>query len=281
MKNLLLIDGHNLLFQMFYGMPSRIVNKSGKAIHGVMGFVGALLKIIKMTNATHILVVFDGEHGNERAEILPDYKANRIDYSEIPDEENPFAQLEDIYAALDFMRINHIEATEFEADDVIANYVYAYKGDAQIFISSFDSDFFQLIDDTVLVMRYRGKSTVVCDTSYMQSTYGIKPTQYVDFKSLTGDSADNIKGAERIGRKTAAMLVNQFGDLEGIISSAGKISKPSIKESVLRNKDRLRTNYQLIKLHNNPIQIISMDGLTYTHPDITTHEVLRGIKLFP
>jgi len=145
MRNLLIVDGHALLFQMFFGMPSRIVNKEGKAIHGVMGFVGALIKKIKMVNATHVFVVFDGEHENERTELLPDYKANRIDYSTIPENENPFSQLENIYEALNFMQIKHEEATKFEADDVIASYVYRYDNDAQIFISSFDSDFFQLI----------------------------------------------------------------------------------------------------------------------------------------
>jgi len=279
MGNLLIVDGHNLLFQMFFGMPSRIINEDGKAIHGVMGFVGAFLKIIKITKATHIIVVFDGEHENERVELLSEYKANRIDYSNIPDIENPFSQLEDIYDALDFMRIKHIEVTEFEADDIIADYVYKYRGDMQIFISSFDSDFFQLVGNTVSTLRYRGKNTVICDTEYIQNKYGILPEQYVDFKSLTGDSADNIKGAEKIGLKTAAALVKQFGDLQGIISNADKIVKPSIRESVLRNKERLQTNYKLIKLDNKSIPIFDLEDLIYTPADITTHGVLRGIKL--
>jgi len=279
MKNLLIVDGHNLLFQMFFGMPSRIINEDGKAIHGVMGFVGALIRIIKMTKATHIIVVFDGEHENERSELSPDYKANRIDYSAISDDENPFSQLGYIYKALDFMKIKHIEATEFEADDVIASYVYKYKNDMQIFISSFDSDFFQLIDDTVSTLRYRGKNTVICDTEYIQSKYSILPEQYVDFKSLTGDNADNIKGAKKIGNKTAAVLVNQFGNLQGVISNADKITKPSIRESVLRNKDRLQMNYKLIKLESKQIPIFDLDDLIYTHTNVSTHEVLRGIKL--
>ena len=101
MNKLLLVDGSNLLFQMFFGMPARILNRSGKAIHGTIGFVGALLKIIRMTNPTHIAVLFDGEHENERKTLNGDYKANRIDYSEVPEAENPFSQLPDIYAALD------------------------------------------------------------------------------------------------------------------------------------------------------------------------------------
>lgn len=93
----LIVDGHNLLFQMFYGMPSRIVNQNGKPIQGIMGFVGNLIKILKLTNPQYTLVLFDGEHKNKRTDILPEYKANRIDYSLVPDEENPFLQLPHIY----------------------------------------------------------------------------------------------------------------------------------------------------------------------------------------
>ena len=81
MNRLLIIDGSNLLFQMFFGMPARIVNEQGKAIQGTLGFVGALLKIIRRTEPTHIVVLFDGEHENERSTLDSDYKANRVDYA--------------------------------------------------------------------------------------------------------------------------------------------------------------------------------------------------------
>ena len=90
-SKLLIVDGSNLLFQMFFGMPSRIINKDGKAIQGTLGFVGALLKIIRMTAPTHAAVLFDGERENERKELDEDYKANREDYSLVSEEENPFS----------------------------------------------------------------------------------------------------------------------------------------------------------------------------------------------
>ncbi|WZL77362.1 hypothetical protein QBE55_07145 [Eubacteriales bacterium mix99] len=105
MQKLLVVDGSNLLFQMFFGMPPRIVNKDGKAIQGTLGFIGALIKIIKMISPTYPVVLFDGEHENDRVDLLDDYKANRIDYSTVPDDDNPFSQLDDIYAALDFIGI--------------------------------------------------------------------------------------------------------------------------------------------------------------------------------
>ena len=157
MKRLLLVDGSNLLFQMFYGMPGRIVNNDGKAIQGTLGFVGALLKIIRMTQPTHAAVLFDGEHENQRTVMDADYKANRPDYSQMPEEETPFSQLPDVYRALDFLSIAHAETTDCETDDWMAAYALRCPDDLEIIISSFDSDFFQLITDRVSVLRYRGE----------------------------------------------------------------------------------------------------------------------------
>lgn len=109
MNRLLIVDGSNLLFQMFFGMPARIVNNQGKAIQGTLGFIGALLKIIRKVESTHTVVIFDGEHGNSRSLLDPDYKADRVDYSEAPEGETPFSQLKDVYAALDYIGIKHTE----------------------------------------------------------------------------------------------------------------------------------------------------------------------------
>ena len=97
MDKLLIIDGTNLLFQMFYGMPSRIINKDGKAIQGTLGFIGATIKIMKMAAPTHLVILFDGEHPNARTELLAEYKANRPDYSLVAEEDNPFSQIDDVY----------------------------------------------------------------------------------------------------------------------------------------------------------------------------------------
>jgi len=279
MKKLLIVDGLNLLFQMFFGMPSRIVNKQGKVIHATIGFVGALNKIIKLTNPTHIVVVFDGEHENSRTELLPEYKANRIDYSQIPDNENPFLQFKDICSALDFMGIRHFEEQKLEADDVIASYAITHGKDMQVVICSFDSDFFQLINENVSVLRYRGEKTIICDSAYVQKKFGILPSQYADFKSLTGDNSDNIEGAKKIGIKTAAALVNQFGSLQNVISNVDNIPMPSIRQSIASSSNRLENNYKIIKLSNNAALRFDMDVLSYNGNHFTTNEVLKGITL--
>lgn len=279
MNRLLIVDGSNFLFQMFFGMPARIVNKQGKAIHGTLGFVGGLLKIIRRTEPTHIVVLFDGEHENDRAQINADYKANRVDYSRIPEEENPFSQLPDVYAALDCLNIKHAETSICETDDWVAGYALTYGKEMEIVISSFDSDFFQLITDKVSVLRYRGNSTVICTPDYIRDKFHIEPGQYADFKSLTGDVSDNIKGADKVGPKTAAYLLNRFDSLENILVNAESIDKPSIKDSIRRNSARLKSNYKIIKLSNAVPLPFNLYDIMYKDMDITTNEVLKRIGL--
>lgn len=279
MNRLLLVDGHNLLFQMFYGMPARILGRDGRPIQGTLGFVGALLKILRRTEPTHAVVLFDGEHENARAQLDAQYKANRIDYTQVAEAENPFFQLADVYAALDFMRIRHTEIEEFETDDVIASYAFAYRGAAQIVIASFDSDFFQLIGDSVRVLRYRGEKTALCDRSYVRSRFGVQPEQYADFKALVGDSADNIRGADKIGPKTAAKLLTDFGSLDRILVCAEKISKPSVRDSVLRNGERLRVNQRLIRLDGGAPLPFPLEALKFTDDGWTTNGILKEIGL--
>ena len=279
MKRLLLIDGSNLLFQMFYGMPSRIVNDRGKAIHGTLGFVGALLKIIRKVNPDYLFVIFDGEHENSRTDVDLNYKAQRTDYSKMPEEENPFSQIYDVYAALDFMGVKHFETTDCESDDLIAGYALEFVKNAEIIISSLDSDFFQLISDKISVLRYRGEKTVICTPEYIKEKFNIVPEQYAAFKALVGDKSDNIKGAEKIGLKTTATLLNEFGSLEEIILGAESIKKPSVRDSVIKNTDKLRANYKIIKLGGYVSRPYALDELEYSYNSITTNEVLVNIGL--
>lgn len=279
MEKLMIVDGSNLLFQMFYGMPARIINGQGKAIQGTLGFVGALLKIIRMIQPTHAVVLFDGEYVSARSELDPDYKGNRLDYSQMPEEDTPFSQLPDICAALDFLGIHRCETTICEVDDWIAGYVETYGETAEIVIVSQDSDFFQLIRNRVSVLRYRGEKSVLCDARYIQEKLGIEPAQYAAYKSLTGDTADNIRGVDKVGPKTAAALMRQFGDLDTLLEQAETIQKPSIRCSVLASKERIRKNYSLICLAGGEPLPFALEELVYRYDGITTTEVLKAIGL--
>lgn len=280
MDKLLIVDGSNLLFQMFYGMPARIVNAHGRAIQGTLGFIGALLKIIRMVQPTHVLVAFDGECNNGRTALDENYKANRPDYSEMPEEDTPFSQLPDIYAALDELGICHKETENCEADDWISAYAVQWGKSMDVVIVSQDSDFFQLITERVSVLRYRGKHTVICDPAYIQEKLGIRPDRYASFKALTGDTADNIRGADKIGPKTAAELMNTFGNLQTMIEQADCIRKPSIRQSVIQNATRIRKNYDLICLSGEAALPFTLGQLRWEDSGRTTTQVLEkcGIK---
>lgn len=276
---LLLVDGSNLLFQMFYGMPARILNEAGKPIQGTLGFVGALLKIIRMVNPTHVAVLFDGEHENPRAALDENYKANRPDYSAVPEEETPFSQLPDVYTALDCLGIVHRETEDCEADDWMAGYALNWGKTMPVMLASQDSDLFQLITENVRILRYRGEKTVVCDEGYIRQKFGITPGQYADFKALVGDSSDNIRGIHGIGPKTASMLLNQFGSLEGILQNPQQISKPSLRVAIEAGADRVRLNRQLITLSGAAALPFELAQMAFADRGMTTTQVLQQTGL--
>ena len=164
-------------------------------------------------------------------------------------------------------------------DDWVSSYANIYGNDNEIVVSSFDSDFFQLISNNISILRYRGDKSVICTPEYLQEKFGIEPCQYADFKSLTGDKADNIIGAEKVGTKTASALLQEFGTLDNIIRKADLIKKQSIRETIIKNSERLLRNFELIKLDGKNDVPFELDEMLFTYSGITTTEVLRGIGL--
>jgi len=279
MEKLLLVDGSNLLFQMFYGMPARIVSRDGKAIQGTLGFVGALLKILRRVQPDYVAVIFDGEYTSYRMELDDNYKANRMDYSKIQEEETPFSQLPDIFRGLKQLEISYWETTACEADDILAGYALTYGKRMDIVIVSQDSDLFQLVGEHVRIFRYRGEKSVLCDDAYIREKYGIEPKQYAAFKSLTGDPSDNIRGVDKIGPKTASALLKQFGSLDRLLVEYDSITKPSIRASIQQNAERIQKNYQLICLTGHEKLPFLLNSLRYRDKGFTTTQVLQQIGL--
>jgi DNA polymerase-1 len=175
------------------------------------------------------------------------------------------------------MGIKHKETVDCESDDWIASYALKYGEENQVVIASFDSDFFQLVTHNVSVLRYRGECTKIWTPADVMEKFGVAPSKYADFKSLTGDASDNIKGAQKVGPKTAADLLSEFGSLENVISSADAIKKPSVRESVVSSKERLKINYRLIKLNSNIPIPFEISSLKYTPINSATTSVLKAI----
>ncbi len=282
MEKLLIVDGHNLLFQMFYGIPAKILGKDNKPIHAIIGFLGALLKIIKNVEPSNIIVIFDGEKGSDRVEINPEYKANRIDYSKVEEIDNPFSQLGDIMRTLEYMNIRYHETTDgFEADDVIASYVKVYKEKMKIFIISNDTDFLQLVEKNVSLYVYRGKKTVIYDEEKVFERYGIKSSLFADYKALIGDNSDNLKGVPKVGPIIATKLINQYGGICNIIENLSNIQLPSIKATLNENINRIENNFELIGLNRNaPLPYLIDETIYhYNNEKYATMKILKDMDL--
>lgn len=283
MEKLLIIDGSNLLFQMFYGMPRKIYNSKGETIHATIGFIGALFKVIRWVEPKYITVIFDSDSNLERKELDEDYKANRdIDWSTLPNDEVPFFEIKKIQKVLDKANIFNIEAKNMEADDLISSITYQFQENYKIVISSFDSDFFQLINKNVEVLRYRGKNSKIIDEDAFIAKYDFPPKKYVNYKSLVGDSADNIKGLEKIGHKRASDLVKGFNNYDDVLANIDSVNPKSIRKSLVELEDRYRLNIELISLDNNKSSKFNLDDLKYNQEYLkgSSNNLLKEVGIF-
>lgn len=249
MESLLIIDGNNLMFQMYYGFPCAINSKKGKPIHGTIGFISYLLSEIRMVEATRVAVVFDEDSSEERREILPQYKANRIDYSSLPS--SPFTQEDDIVKCLRYLEIEPIYSKKCEADDIIATLALKYGKDNRVTISSFDSDFFQLISNNTSILRPRGKSSKIIDISSFKEAFGFSPQYWALYKAIMGDKSDNIKGVEGFGKKRSALVVKAIEEDKSPLFYLKEREKKKIEE----NEDLVKRNISLIQLVEKDLDI--------------------------
>ena len=232
MEKIVVVDGHNLLFRMYYGIPASILNREGREIKGLVGFLGSLKKLAEQFDPCALAVVFDSETswaGN--LAIDSHYKANRRDYADVPEGENPFAQLPLIKKALDYLDIPHREAEGVEADDFIASLV-AREGAAgrACTVVSTDSDFIQLVDGRTTLYVPRGKNSVLFDCRRVRERFQIAPGEYVLYKALVGDKSDNIEGVRGIAPYIAAQPASK---------TAGILRE---------NRDKIARNERLIAL---------------------------------
>ena len=259
MEQLFLVDGHNLLFRMFYGMPP-ISAGDGTYMHAVVGCMGALLRSIGMLYPTRMLVLFDSPDNGDRRSLCADYKANRPDYSAMAPEECPFTQLPLLYRTLSHSGIPYTEIHGCEADDAIAAYAKQTPEDWNVVICSTDRDYFQLIDRRVSVFLYKGYDSSLVTPEAVFARYGISPDKFADFKCLVGDHSDNITGVAGIGPKRAAVLLNRFGDLAGIRAHIDDVPYPSVRKALADAAPLLERNRTLIALSGDaPLPVDPLD----------------------
>lgn len=273
MKRVLLIDGHNLLFRMFYGIPSSIKDDNGKEIKGVIGFIGSLKKFCGELNPYSIIVIFDSETSKTtNLNYDKNYKANRKNYSNIAENENPFSQLPYIKQALQYLEIPYFEVKNNEADDYIASIIKTKtKNDTEFIIISTDTDFFQLISTNTFLYIPKGKNSILYDTQAFIDKYNILPSDYILYKALIGDKTDNIEGIKGIGKVTATKIIYTLKN--------EKYLDVKIKQTLEINKERITKNIRLITLNSHiNIKNVIFSKLNPKINNQKTYEIIKNTQ---
>jgi DNA polymerase-1 len=243
---LLLLDGMSLAFRAYYALPDTLATKSGVVTNAAHGFTSMLQYLIREQKPSAVAVAFDAPGDTFRDEMLEDYKAGRA--------ATPWllpAQFDIIREIMDALAIPVIEAPGFEADDVIATLAtQAAERGCEVVIVTGDRDSYQLVQDPYIRVLYnkRGVSDyTLYDEAGIYERTGVTPDKYVLLAALRGDPSDNLPGIPGVGEKTAAKLINKYGDLDGVFSHVAE-QTPKLRQNLEENEHLARSNARLIPL---------------------------------
>ena len=238
------IDGSSYLYRAYHAMPP-LSTSSGQPTGAVKGVTNMLMNLKKDSEGSPIIVVFDAKGKTFRSDIYSEYKANR---PPMPDElRDQLAPVKSICRAIGFPLV---EIEGVEADDVIATISkMAKEAKYKCVISSLDKDLMQLVEDPHITMMDTMKHKIFNEESVFEK-FGVKPNQIRDLLALVGDTSDNIPGVPKVGQKTAAKWLNQYGDLNSIKENAESI-KGVVGENLRNALDDLDRNLELVSLKND------------------------------
>ena len=255
-----LIDGSAYIFRAFHALPP-MTRPDGTPVNAVYGFTNMLTKLVEDTGAEYLAVVFDTSRKTFRSDIFPEYKAHR---PPPPDDLIPqFALIREATAAFN---LPCIEKDGFEADDIIATFARQASAEGhEVIIVSSDKDMMQLVGDRVRMMDPMKNRMVGPDE--VRERFGVGPERVIDVQALAGDSSDNVPGVPGIGVKTAAELINTYGDLDNLLEHAGEIKQPKRRENLVNHADLARVSRELVTLRNDVELDLGLDDLAVHAPD--------------
>ena len=259
-KSLLLIDGSGFIFRAYHALPP-LTNAAGIPAGAVVGFMNMLTKLMGTSQHSHAAVIFDAARVTFRNRLYPEYKAHR---PPAPDDLIPQFPL--VRAATEAMNLPAIELADYEADDIIATYARkAQKQGFTVTIVSSDKDLMQLISDGIKMFDAMKNKEI--GEAEVFAKFGVTPDKVLEVLSLIGDSSDNIPGVAGIGPKTAAELINEYGDLENLLARAGEIKQNKRRETLIASADIARLSKQLVTLDENVPLPLTLDDLAIKPPN--------------
>ena len=266
--HLFLVDGSGYIFRAYHALPPLTRKSDGLPVGAVSGFCNMLWKLLRNARdtevgvtPTHFAVIFDYSSKTFRNEIYPEYKANR---AEPPEDLVPqFGLIREATRAFD---LPCIEMEGYEADDLIATYArLAVEAGGDATIVSSDKDLMQLVGPCVSM--YDPMKDREIGIEEVVEKWGVPPEKMIDLQALTGDSIDNVPGVPGIGPKTAAQLLEEYGDLDTLLSRAGEIKQNKRRENLLANADKARLSRELVRLKNDVPVELGLDALELRPPD--------------
>ena len=273
-KHICLVDGSTYIFRAYHALPPLTRKSDGFPVGAISGFCNMLDKLVKeekeKKGITNLLVVFDASGKTFRNNIYPNYKANR---SEAPEDLIP--QFPVIRKATEAFNIPYVELMGYEADDLIASYSRAaQKENMKVTIVSSDKDLMQLVSDNVSMLDTMKNKIVQKEEVYEK--FGVYPEKVIDVQSLAGDSVDNIPGVPGIGIKTAALLINEYGNLDGLFKNSEKIKQKKRRENIIEFEEQAYLSKKLVTLRDDvPLPIpIQETGLK----DIDANKLISFLK---
>ena len=261
-RHVFLIDGSGFLFRAFHALPP-MARPDGTPVNAVYGFTTMVMKLIEETDADHIAVIFDRARKTFRNDIYPEYKAHR---PPPPDELIPQFAL--VREATEALGVAAVDLEGFEADDLIATYTrQARAAGAEVTIVSSDKDLMQLVDDHVVLMDAMKNRIIGADQ--VREKFGVGPERVVDVQALAGDSSDNVPGVAGIGVKTAALLINEYGDLDSLLERAHEIKQPKRRQALVDEAEQARVSRRLVQLRADAPMPVALDTFAVRPPDAT------------
>ncbi|GJL50823.1 MAG: DNA polymerase I [Nitrospirales bacterium] len=254
LRNLVLIDASSFIFRAYHAIKP-LTSPDGTPVNAVYGFMQMLMKQLDDMEPKHVAVVFDVARMTFRNDLSPEYKANRPDP---PDELIPqFALVREATRAFN---LDCIESPGFEADDLIATYTHlALQTEATVTIVSSDKDLMQLVSDRVRM--YDGIRNRFIGTKEVKEKFGVPPEKVVDVQALAGDATDNVPGVPGIGIKTAAQLINEYGELDTLLARASEIKQTKRRENLIEHADKARLSRELVRLRKDVPLTIPLENL--------------------
>ena len=261
LRHLYLIDGSGFVFRAFHALPP-LTRPDGTPVNAVLGFTNMLWKILRETDADHAAVIFDSGRHTFRNDLYEPYKANR---GETPEELIPQFPL--VREAAGAFNLASVELEGFEADDLIAAYSHAAQArGARVTIVSADKDLMQLVEGEQVVMYDYFKNREI-GPEQVRERFGVGPERVIDVQALAGDSSDNVPGVPGIGVKTAAQLINDYGDLDRLLERAGEIRQPKRRQNLLDHAGMARLSRTLVTLRRDTPLPQPLEALARKSPD--------------